>query len=480
MNFRTSLSARILLTAFLNIVLLIAVFLVFARVQYRLDLGSFLFAPARDKILSASRLIALQLPNTPKDGWTQLLKQHSSGYPAQLYLFDESGDQLAGAPIALPHKIAEDLPKDPFAHERGPQRPPGNPGGDRQLLLIRTEAPGAYWIDARIPVWTSGARHPVHGTLVWKFDSLWLNPFFFDYPAWFTVVLAIVVVSLFCWVPLIRGLTHSISQLTRATGRITEGRFEIELPTNRRDELGRLSASINSMALRLSGFVHGQRRFLSDIAHELCAPIARIQTALGILEQRANETQQNYVADVQEEVEHMSGLINELLLFSKAQIGGPDKELTSVNVAETVRRVLERESSAGAQIEVRVGEELEASANPDYLFRSLANLLRNAIRYAGNFGPIVISGKNGGGEVAITVADSGPGLPEGELDQVFKPFYRPEFARQRETGGVGLGLAIVRSCIEACGGSVRCRNRRPTGLEVEILLPAASAAQRNA
>jgi two-component system sensor histidine kinase CpxA len=284
-------------------------------------------------------------------------------------------------------------------------------------------------------------------------------------------VLAIVLVSLICWVPLIRGLTRSISQLTRATGRIAEGHFEIELPAKRRDELGRLSASINSMAARLSGFVHGQRRFLSDIAHELSSPIARIQTALAILEQRATDTQRDYVADVQEEVAHMSGLINELLLFSKAQISGPGKELKPVNVAETVRRVLEREASDGAYIEVRVSEELEATANPDYLFRSLANLVRNAIRYAGNAGPIVISGKNGGGAVAITVADSGPGLPEAELDQVFKPFYRPEFARQRETGGVGLGLAIVRSCIEACGGKVICRNRKPTGLEVEIQLP---------
>ncbi len=473
MNFRTSLSARILLTALLNIILLIAVFLIFARVQYRLDLGSFLFAPARDKILSTSRLIALQLPNTPKTGWDQLLKQHSSGYPAQLYLFDESGEQLAGPPVTLPPKIAQDLPRDPFAHERGP-KPPPKPPNERPLLLIKSDAPAAYWIDARIPVWTAGERHPAHGVLVWKFDSLWLNPFFFDYPAWFTVVLAIVAVSLICWVPLIRGLTRSISQLNRATGRIAEGHFEIALPTNRRDELGRLSASINSMAARLSGFVHGQRRFLSDIAHELCSPIARIQAALGILEQRANDTQRSYVSDAQEEVEHMSSLINELLLFSKAQISGPGTELKPVNVAETVRRVLERETSGSTHIEVRVNEQLEATANPDYLFRSIANLLRNAIRYAGTSGPIVISGRNGGGEVAITVADSGPGLPEAELDQVFKPFYRPEFARQRETGGVGLGLAIVRSCIEACGGTVRCRNRTPTGLEVEIHLPAPS------
>jgi two-component system sensor histidine kinase CpxA len=119
-----------------------------------------------------------------------------------------------------------------------------------------------------------------------------------------------------------------------------------------------------------------------------------------------------------------------------------------------------------------IGEKLEVLANQEYLFRSLANVVRNAIRYAGSFGPIIISAKNGDRDVAITVADNGPGLPESELDRVFKPFYRPEFARQRETGGMGLGLAIVRNCVEACEGRVICRNRDPRGLEVEIRLPA--------
>ncbi len=106
-----------------------------------------------------------------------------------------------------------------------------------------------------------------------------------------------------------------------------------------------------------------------------------------------------------------------------------------------------------------------------YLF--VANLMRNAIRYAGEGGPILISAHEKDGMVSITVADHGQGIPEAELEAVFKPFYRPEYARQREMGGVGLGLAIVRTCIETCGGTVRCRNRSPKGLEVEIQLPKA-------
>jgi two-component system sensor histidine kinase CpxA len=85
----------------------------------------------------------------------------------------------------------------------------------------------------------------------------------------------------------------------------------------------------------------------------------------------------------------------------------------------------------------------------------------------------VVSASEKRGVVSITVADNGSGIPASELEEVFKPFYRPELARQRETGGVGLGLAIVRTCVEACGGTVKCRNRSPKGLEAEIRLPAA-------
>jgi two-component system sensor histidine kinase CpxA len=224
------------------------------------------------------------------------------------------------------------------------------------------------------------------------------------------------------------------------------------------------------MAQKLSGFVHGQKRFLGDVAHELCSPIARIQLELGILEQRAQENQREYIADLQGEVQHMSGLVNELLSFSKAQINATGQGLEGVNVSATVRRVLQREASEKTSIALDIPEYLEVKATPDYLFRALANLVRNAVRYAGDAGPITISARQGSGSVWITVSDDGPGLPEAELDLVFKLFYRPEFARERDTGGVGLGLAIVKNCIEECGGAVVCRKRSPKGLEVEIRL----------
>lgn len=210
------------------------------------------------------------------------------------------------------------------------------------------------------------------GDLIWRFGSLWTNPFFFDYKPWVAIVLAVVLISVVCWLPLIRWLTRSIRQLTHATRQIAEGHFDVGLPKNRNDELGQLSDSIHLMAQRLAGFVLGQRRFLGDIAHELCAAVARIQVALGILEQRAQDNQVDYVRDVGEEVAHISGLRNELLAFSKTQVSAPT-QLMPVNVAETVPRVVEREGSADTRIEAEVDGGIAVMANPEYLFRSLAN-----------------------------------------------------------------------------------------------------------
>lgn len=505
---RLTLSLKILLVAFLNLALLALVLTLFIQSQLKLDLSSFVLTPARDRMLSVSRLIGLQLLSNPQESWTRILNEASASYPAHFYLFDESGEQIAGEPIALPQKFRDTIrtgrrssfyPPDRARGEQPPEPPPepdsfDRPENDRmrpngpppefqanrtrfvpQINLTKISDPPEYWAGVHLPVAFTrrvdrpGVR-PVRALIVWRFQNFWTQPFFFDARAWLAVIAATILVSVACWLPLVRSLTRAIAQLTAATGRISEGHFEIEVATKRQDELGSLSESISRMSHRLSGLVHGQRRFLSDIAHELSSPIARAQLALAILDQRAGETEADYVSDVREEVEHMSSLVNELLAFSKSQSVDSSVELRNVNVAETVRKVLQRESTEDARIETSIDDSAEVIAQPEYLFRSLANLVRNAVRYAAHAGPIHISAVERADEVTITVADHGPGLPENELENVFRPFYRPEYARQRETGGAGLGLAIVRSCIEACGGAVTCRNRAPKGLEVAIRL----------
>ena len=213
--------------------------------------------------------------------------------------------------------------------------------------------------------------------------------------------------------------------------------------------------------------------FMSGIAHELCTPIATIQFGLGNLERRVGQEHGETIADIQEEVQHMSALVNELLSFSRAGIGALDLKLGPVSVRDTLARVADREAKGdNVQLITAVDASLWVMAEPEHLFRALSNVVRNSVCHAGNAGPIEVAARvEPGSTVCITVSDHGPGVPPESLEQIFAPFYRLDTAREQSTGGAGLGLAIVKTCIEACHGTVSCRNRTPSGLEVEIELP---------
>jgi two-component system sensor histidine kinase CpxA len=191
---------------------------------------------------------------------------------------------------------------------------------------------------------------------------------------------------------------------------------------------------------------------------------------LGILERKADDELKPHVAVLNEEIQEMSALVNELLSFSKAGLDAASTPLGPVDVVAVAQKVVAREASAAGPIDVAIARDLKVIANEALLLRALSNVVRNAIRYAG--GPISMTARRDGSMVEISVEDQGPGLPPEELEEVFAPFYRPESARTRETGGAGLGLAIVRTCVEACRGTVACRNRTPHGLAVTIRLEA--------
>ena len=196
--------------------------------------------------------------------------------------------------------------------------------------------------------------------------------------------------------------------MTRATESIAEGRFDVQLADARRDELGRLSAAINRMAARLKDYVMGQKRFLGDAAHELCSPLARMEIALGILEERSSAESLPLVRDVREELAHMRKLANELLSFSKASLGENHVKLEKVNVAEMVGAAIHQEKSDAGLIDLAIPEDLCVSGNTELLQRAVANLVRNALRYAGDAGPITIEAARDGEYIFITVADQGP------------------------------------------------------------------------
>ncbi len=460
---RVSLPGKIFLIAALNLVLIGLVLAIFFRVQYRFELQSFLIAPSQDRILSVARQIALELRDTDRDEWDQILARYEEPNKIDLWLTDDDGAQLAGGPARIPQTVADNLERQFHAH-----------GRDNPLMLLgTTQPPSRHWIGVRIPLGSLDREHHEHGALIASASSLVGTPFFFDPKPWIAVVFAVICISFLCWLPFVRKLTRSVSRINRATSDIAEGQFKIQLPITRTDELGQLSTSINVLAARLEGYVVGQKRFLGDTAHELCSPIARMQVAAGILERSSDSTVTTILPDLKDDLQQLSALVDDVLSYSKAGLRGPEVALSSVRLSDAIEAVLVRESVKAEQIRIEVSNDIYVSADKDLIERAISNLVRNGVRYAASAGPIEITAARSDSGVVVRVADSGPGIPEQDLHRIFDPFYRPEFARDRNTGGVGLGLAIVKSCVEACQGTVTCRNRAGNGFEVELRLRAA-------
>ncbi len=312
---------------------------------------------------------------------------------------------------------------------------------------------------------------PVRARVVVASDSFTGRGLFFDPTPYLAVAVAIIGLSILFWLPFVRRITNAVGQMTSAAESIAEENFAVRVNDKRTDEIGRLGKSINHLAERLAGFVTGQKRFLGDISHELNSPLARMQFALTILEDRVDEKNLAYVQDVREEVELMSKLVSELLTFSKAGIKTADVKLNQIRLRPLVNAAAQRETAQErAEMILEINDDLQVLANAELLERAVANVIRNAIRYAGNTGAITIKAEAQADKIRLTIADQGAGVADGELEKLFDPFYRLESDRARATGGAGLGLAIVKSCVEACGGRVFAENLKPNGFQVTMLL----------
>ncbi|MFM8469630.1 MAG: sensor histidine kinase [Limisphaerales bacterium] len=522
---RFPLTAKILIWFSGNLLLLMIVAWLGLRFATRSGFDSFLARHVGGRVEATARAIFGELESKPRGEWNGVLARYGEAHGVKFILLGEELQTLAGEEVDLPETLRTQLPRPPRGGEgSGPNRrgsppgelsgtgeigqgfpPPGKkgPGGMKgppvesdwtevpapgakggakqeppgsapihRRFLVQSENPRAYWVGlmGALRPGTGGAGH-LRCTLLARSATFSAGGFFFDYRPWVLACAAVAVLSALFWLPLVRGITQSIAQLTRATRQIADGQFDVRVDETRPDELGQLGASINRMTARLERFVTGQKRSLGDIAHERCSPLARLQMSVGILEQHATPEQKDSIEDLREEVQHMSDLVNELLSISKASLKPGNVKRERVNVKTVADHAAEREAANKGEVIVEVPADLTCFARPELLQRALSNLVRNALRYAGEFGPITITARRDGTNCVILVTDLGPGVPTEHLDRIFDAFYRTDPDRARNTGGAGLGLAIVKTCIEACGGTATAKNREPKGLEVRLTLP---------
>lgn len=512
------LSLKVSVWLMLNLLLLAALGLGFFIVQGGLGWNALVAGRSGVRAQAKANIIAAEVGAAAQADRNAVLDRFKAAYGAEFYLFRGFDGQAAGTAVELPPAVqsridswrqlfrspfgppgsrgsrggfvprersdregSETTPRrpPPPSDEVAPKREPPTPESpdlvrerESGRFIVRAEATGKYWIGMRVLFASATTGRPTPALLIARVDSFWALLQFLDLQAWLLAGTVVLLLSVLFWLPLVRGITRSIGQLTAATERIAEGHFDTRVDSNRRDELGKLGDSVNKMATRLDTHMNGQKRFLGDVAHELCSPLARLQMATGILSDQAPATLQETVSDVREEVQQMSTLVNELLAFTKAGLRSRDVVTQAIELASLVSEVLAREDSGG-RLTMSVPADLKVMAESGLLARAFGNLVRNALRYAGDAGPITVTAQRDSRFISVAIEDSGPGVPPTDLDRLGEPFFRPELARTRESGGVGLGLAIVRSSIAACGGEVRFSNRSPHGFRAEIRLPAA-------
>ena len=501
MRLRFPLYGKVLFWFFVNLALVAVLAYGFVRMQFRVGLDWLLAGQARQRLEAMGEVIGGELRDQPKAVWDKVLARYQAANGASFTIFRNDGVQAAGEALQPAADLMEKLrdrrgppsqaqtprrDERPLRGDRPPpdDRPPRDdraqepkrdaaPPPTRIAFMLRTESPVRYWVGLHIGLTHMGPPDPRPVTLLISSDRITGGGLFFDPLPWLALGAGALLLSALVWLPIVSGITRSIRRVNTAARSIAEGRFDVRVPDNRRDELGELGGSVNVMASQLGELVGYQRRLTADVAHELCSPIARMQRALGIVEQRAVPEQAGYIEKLDRELQHMARLVEEVLSFTKASALPSLVAPEEFGLGDLVAAIVAREA-ADARVEVRIPGGLRVNTIREALDRALSNILRNAVRYAGHAGPIEVSAQMKDNAIEIAVRDHGPGVPADALEKIFDPFFRPEAARQRTTGGAGLGLAIVKRCVEACGGTAVAENCTPDGLRVKVMIPRAS------
>ncbi len=499
--------AKVLAWLFLHLLILALAFVAFVGWQLGLGLDSLLSGSAGDRLRDFGDATREKILYLKRPDWDAQIGPIARDKNVRAMMFDPDPD--AEPPFKIPENVIErcrnSIPPEaeraprrrpPPIHQDGPPEdmdspPPDDfePGPDspprrspravdglrreaslpptRPVFLMRGSDGDGYWAGVQIvlPGPPGQPRHP-HLLLI-RADTLDGSGMFFDFKPWLWGGLAVLALSLAFWTPFVWAITRYVRRLTAVADRIAAGDFKVSVPHRGNDELGSLGNAIERMAGRLDHLVAGQKRFLGDAAHELCAPLARLRTGLGILEMKLADSDLPNLVQIESEAAELASLVEEILAFSRA--GNRTPRLQMIPLEPLVHEVVGREGG-GLVPSIDIPEGLAVAADGNLLARAVGNIVRNSRVHAGAGARISIRAIASPGFVDIVVTDDGPGVPADELSRLFEPFYRPDLSRSRDTGGTGLGLAIVQTAVEACGGTASASIPEKGGFSVSLRL----------
>lgn len=388
------------------------------------------------------------------DGLKAWLRDIDRREPLPLYLLDRNGVDLLGRP--LPIGIAERLARDAA-------RPGHGPMGPRLRFEIRLPDDTEY-------------------RLIADYQGVTLSRIL-DRPQVIALplILAALVSGLACFL-LARYLTAPLGRLRRATEAYAAGDLGARVaPTlgTRKDEVADLAHAFDHMAQRLQELMTSQRQLLSDVSHELRSPLARLQVALGLARQRVAGQADAEFDRIERESERLNDLIGQLLSLAKLEAGTAPSTREPVDLAELLASIAsdaDYEAHASRRrVAITRSEPAVIQGEVRLLHSALENIVRNAVRYTPEDTCVNLSLERDREKPdfwRIVIRDQGPGVPEAMLPRLFEPFVRVGDARDRASGGYGLGLAIAQKAVRLHGGEVTALNEPAGGLSVVVTLPA--------
>lgn len=452
-----SLFLRIFLTFLLTILLVVSVALTLTVLQQR----NFSPLPHRDFARTAINQYGGQAIEVyERQGVLQLepfnrqLREKSG---LMLLLFDDRGEVLSRrrVPRRVKKMAQQALASDDVVF-------PEN--GQRNLLAGTLQSPsGKMYVVAIF-----GPDRPPSRSLMSEFVDGFLG---------WRLVLLLLVSALTCYL-LTRSLTNPIGRLRRATQSFASGDLSVRVAdqVTGADELSGLAQDFDDMAARIENLIAGQKRLLRDISHELRSPLTRLGIALELARNRPiDEAGTKAMERIALESERMNEMIGQLLELTRLESGTGVQDFAVFDLHQLLTELV-RDADFEAQARsCRVlledcGQELMFNGSRMHIGRALENVLRNAVNYTAAETEVRLMVSRADRQVILTVTDRGPGVPQEALDKIFDPFYRVADARERSSGGSGIGLAIAARSIAMHGGQIAARNHSAGGLVIEITL----------
>ena len=277
---------------------------------------------------------------------------------------------------------------------------------------------------------------------------------------------------------LARSLATPLGRLRETSQKLARGDLGARAGSSishRKDEIGRLAEDFDTMAERIQSLDRGRRRLLGDVSHELRSPLARLQVALELARGRTEGRADDELQRIGLEADRLEELIGQVLTLLRESSSLP-LEKSRISITDLLESLTESvnyegDASGAGQVNLLALPHLELVANKEQLLRAFENILRNALHYTDSGKGVDLGLIDTGDAAEVIVRDYGPGVPESSLEHLFEAFYRVHEARDRESGGYGLGLAIAAAAVERHGGSIVAENAEGGGLRVKVLVP---------